>query len=290
MLNILLDKSIYFSFNKSGFLRHAKSFKPLNLENLGTVLITGASSGIGKAVKDELIKNGSKCIVTARDTTRFKNEENVEAFALDQSNWEHVKSFASKLGEIDHLVLNAGGMPDSYLENEHGVEYQCSSQLIGHFLLFMELHKQKKLKPGAKIIITSSGGMLLKKLNLANLFQQKKYDKVATYANVKRAQVIAIDEFSKMFPEYQWASMHPGWVDTRAVQESIPKFYEFTQKSLRTPDQGADTILWLLSLDRIKSGYFWFDRRVAKQNPMPFTKETSQDREKLIKEILKICK
>jgi hypothetical protein len=56
--------------------------------------------------------------------------------------------------------------------------------------------------------------------------------------------------------------MHPGWADTPAVSTSLPKFYETTKAWLRTPEQGADTIVWLAAAREIDAvtGLFWLDR------------------------------
>jgi dehydrogenase/reductase SDR family protein 12 len=288
VIDWLLDKSIYFSFDKSGYKRHQRSFQLINFEQgLGTILITGGSDGIGASLRDSLLENNQKVIITGRSEKKFIQHPNLTNKSLDLSNWEDIKSFAKELPVIGQLVLNAGGMPEEYSENSEGFEYQLSSQLLGHLVLFNELHKQKKLSPSAKILITSSGGMLLKKLNLEELFHNKNYDKVSTYANVKRAQVIIWEELAQIYPEYTWASMHPGWVKTRAVTEALPGFYNFTQKRLREPSEGADTLLWLLYQKNLPNGEFWFDRKIAKIYPFPGTQESSENRKSLLEKVFK---
>ena len=81
-----------------------------------------------------------------------------------------------------------------------------------------------------------------------------------------------------------FASMHPGWADTTAVRTSLPKFHKTMQKVLRTAEQGADTVVWLAASPRPKGtlGKFWFDRRVAAEYPLPWTRESKQARERLI--------
>lgn len=286
LINWLLDKSVYFSFDQSGYKRHQKEFSQIQTDqDLGTVLITGGSDGIGASLRDSLLSQDQKVIITGRNEKKFIQHPNLINKSLDLSNWEEIKNLVQDLPPLDHLVLNAGGMPEQYTENKQGYELQFSSQLLGHLLLFLELHKTKKLKPKAKVLITSSGGMLLKKLNIDELFNNKEYDKVATYANVKRAQVILWQELPKKYPEYQWASMHPGWVKTRAVTEALPGFYKFTEKRLREPSEGADTLLWLLYQKELPNGAFWFDRKVAKVYPFPGTQEAQKERELLMGKI-----
>jgi hypothetical protein len=56
--------------------------------------------------------------------------------------------------------------------------------------------------------------------------------------------------------------MHPGWADTRGVQESLPTFRRLTRPILRTAQEGADTIVWLAGVEPIPgpNGSFWLDR------------------------------
>jgi dehydrogenase/reductase SDR family member 12 len=282
MINYILDKSIYFSFDKTGFLRHQKLFNKIgDIGPIGNILITGGTSGIGKACTDHLLSKGNHCIVTGRDSEKFDSEENLISYQLDMINWDEIAKFVDSLDNIDHLVLNAGGMPSEYRENSYNVEYQTSSQLIGHLILFRLLKKSNKLKKGAKVIFVSSGGMLLKKLDLKTLFQNKNYDKVDQYANVKRAQIIINHSYMKRFPDFHFSAMHPGWVGTKAVSEALPSFYKFTKNRLRNNEQGADTINWLLSTNDLPSGKFWFDRQQAKTNPMSFTRPSVEEIEKL---------
>ncbi len=285
-MNTLLDKSVIFSFDRSGFERHSKSFEELpDAKSLGRVLITGGTSGIGKACADFLLDHGNQCLVTGRDQSKFENKAGLVSRSLDLSNWNEVHNFAESIEIVDHLVLNAGGMPDEYRENAHGCEYQAASQLVGHLLLFESLHRLGKLAEGAKIVIVSSGGMLLKKLDLETLFQTSRYDKVAQYANVKRAQVIMCEVLASRYTQYHFSAMHPGWVATPALEQALPGFFSFFKKRLRSHYQGADTILWLLYSNALDSGKFWFDRSQARPSPLSFTNSAESERQSLAGQI-----
>jgi len=77
--------------------------------------------------------------------------------------------------------------------------------------------------------------------------------------------------------------MHPGWADTPGLQSSLPRFYGLTKRLLRTPQEGADTIVWLgaASEPARSSGGFWHDRRERPTHRVPWTRETPADRERL---------
>lgn len=285
--NTLLDKSIMFSFDSIGYQRHSKEFAPLtgNL-NQQTSLVSGGGSGIGKSVVEFLSKQGAQVHVLGRSKEKIEalGFKGLHSYSCDLSDWHRVFQLAEELPSLDSFVANAGGMPSECLRNEFGVEFQAASQLLGHYALFRRLHELGKLKKGAKIIWVSSGGMLLKKLSMRELTENKNYDKVSCYANVKRAQVIAVEELAKQerYRDYLLASMHPGWVDTQAVKEALPKFYKILGKRLRSLDEGSDTINWLLSTEKWQSGYFWFDRRVQNPYPLSSKKEDSLNRKRLM--------
>ena len=67
------------------------------------------------------------------------------------------------------------------------------------------------------------------------------------YANAKRAQVVLNELWSKhrAASGVVFHAMHPGWADTPGVRESLPRFRALMGPLLRTPSQGADTMVWL---------------------------------------------
>lgn len=267
----LLDKSTIFSFDQTGFLRHKKKFtENLSLKNISgkNILVTGATGGIGAEVAEALSFLGGKVFFTGRNEQKGlsfeKNLSNSKFISLDMANWKDLYEFAKVCESMDYVVFNAGSMPEKLIENENGIEFQCASQLLGHYYLLVWLKEFKKLKPGARIVWVSSGGMYLKKLDLDSLFKNPHYEKVDTYANVKRAQVTLVEELALLdeWREFFIYSMHPGWVGTEGLKEALPKFYRLMKNRLRLPSEGADTILWcLLSEVPPKSGGFYFDRK-----------------------------
>lgn len=269
--NSFLDKTIVFSFDQTGFKRHKKNFKEdLNLNNLEgkNVLVTGGTSGIGAEAANFLSRLKANLFITGRNLEKGldfeKKNINSKFISLDMSNWTEVHEFAEACAPLDYVILNAGSMPEKLIKNKEGVEFQAASQLFGHYYLLLWLKKFKKLNSGARIVWVSSGGMYLKKLDLQSLEKTSDYDKVETYANVKRAQVTLVEELSKIneWNDFYIYSMHPGWVGTEGLKEALPKFYRLMEKRLRTPGEGADTIVWcLLTKDTPVSGGFYFDRK-----------------------------
>ena len=271
--NFVLDKTVVFSFDKTGFQRHKKNFNgdssQKDLSGKRT-LVTGGTSGIGGAVAKKLSRQGSIVDVTGRNKQKGESFEednaNCTFFNLDMSDWERIDEFCKQSFCYDFIVLNAGSMPDSLIVNNFKVEHQCASQLIGHYYLIQCLNQNGCLNDNARIIWVSSGGMYLKKLDLKSLFHNKNYEKVSVYANVKRAQVTLTQELSKQdfWNKIKIFSMHPGWVKTDGLSSSLPVFSRIMGKRLRNMDEGIDTILWLLLTgESLNSGGFYFDRKMV---------------------------
>lgn len=284
LLNRILDASVLWSFDLSGYLRHEKNFDESCIFPKGSrALITGGTSGIGKATAQEMIKQGVVVTVTGRNPEKgneFAESSPLIQFKnLDMSRWSEFPSFIDQLAPLDYLILNAGSMPEKFSTNAEGVELQFASQLFGHYFLAKKLSLAGKLNPGGRIVWVTSGGMYLKSLDLKTIFTNPKYDKVDQYANVKRAQVTLLPFFKDEFPEQTVMAMHPGWAATPGVEESLPGFSLIMRGRLRSPLQGADTILWALSTKkRIESGALYFDREKVSPHKFWFTKKSSKDR------------
>ena len=77
--------------------------------------------------------------------------------------------------------------------------------------------------------------------------------------------------------------MHPGWADTPSVRTALPVFHRVTRAILRTPEQGADTVVWLAAAPppRAWTGRFFFDHTPRRTYLLPFTRETEDERQAL---------
>jgi NAD(P)-dependent dehydrogenase (short-subunit alcohol dehydrogenase family) len=116
-------------------------------------------------------------------------------------------------------------------------------------------------------------------LKVADLQMGDDYKGSEQYARAKRAQVTLNEMWAaRVSPtELVFHAMHPGWADTPGVRESLPTFRKVVGPLLRTPEQGADTLVWLAA-DPVEplasSGRFWLDRRQRSIHKLPTTKKT----------------
>lgn len=138
-------------------------YNPYSLEGK-TVLVTGASSGIGQAVAIECSKLGAQVIITARNEKRLNETLNQmegnghQLFSCDLSDLEEVRSLVSNIQHIDGLVSNAGTnvmAPISFMKEED-IERIFQVNTISPMLLLKEIVKKKKINKGGSVVFTSS--------------------------------------------------------------------------------------------------------------------------------------
>jgi dehydrogenase/reductase SDR family protein 12 len=217
----------------------------------------------------------------ARDSVAREcgEEARVHLAVVDVSSLASIRSFARNFPteRADVLVHNAGVLPRER-QLVDGVELTFATNVLGPFALTGLLMDRLSRSSDARIIFVASGGLYLQRLDLSLLdVDASHFDGTRAYANAKRAQVILAHVLAEGFSEnglITFARMHPGWADTTAVRTSLPRFHSVMRHFLRSPEQAADTIIWLAASDRAKGtrGDLWFDRRVAPEYPVPFTR------------------
>ena len=150
--------------------------------------------------------------------------------------------------------------------------------MIAPFLLTRLLMPALLAAAPSRVITVSSGGMYTQRLDPATLqMPRSRYRGATAYAKAKRAQAALSREWARRLAGTGVAfhAMHPGWVNTPGVAAALPGFYQVTRPILLTPEQGADTIIWLATMppERLGSGRFWHDRRPRPEYPLPWTRE-----------------
>lgn len=139
------------------------SYNPFSLEGK-TILVTGASSGIGQATAIECSKMGAKVVITGRNEERLnetyshlEGEGHIQIIA-DLNLEESIEQLVSECPNLDGLVNNAGrgkSKPVNFLKLED-LQEVYRTNLFGVALLTKGLLKKKKIGRGASIVFTSS--------------------------------------------------------------------------------------------------------------------------------------
>lgn len=297
----VLEATIVGSFTKLGINARQRlhEFDQPSTDLSGQVaIVTGATSGIGKATAAGLMRLGAEVHVTSRSQERAEEaaaELNGQAEggsavgrALDTSDFDSILDFANyvaSLGSgVDMVIHNAGALTGEYRTNGRGTEVTLASHLIGPYLLTKELRPH--LNPNARVIWMSSGGMYSQKLDVDSIeLSEDSYSGAVAYAKAKRGQVELVTHLGPEWaPEVRMHVMHPGWVDTPGVDSGIPGFGKVMGPLLRTAEQGADTMVWLAATGggNESPGQFWLDRQPRGTSYLPWTACTKEERQKLV--------
>ena len=141
------------------------NYDPFTLEGK-TILVTGASSGIGRAAAIECSKAGAKVIITARNEERLRETHSQLANAEEQPEWimadmqkdEDIQSLVEQLPVLDGVICNAGisiNVPIAFIDREK-IQQVLDVNTIAPILLTRQLIKKKKVSKGGSIVFTSS--------------------------------------------------------------------------------------------------------------------------------------
>ncbi|MGB7859392.1 MAG: SDR family NAD(P)-dependent oxidoreductase [Acidimicrobiia bacterium] len=291
-----MSKLSIVGFTNLGYRAHAKSFAPLDSDMQGkTVVVTGATGGLGLATARRLAGLGARVAIVGRSDRKL--DEALHAIGGDAVPYRAdlslmaeirvlVESIRSNEDRIDVLINNVGVLYPERTITDEGLEASFATNLAGHFLLTNLLAPQLIESAPARIINVTSGGMYSARITPDDLqTESKEYAGAAVYARTKRGQVILTEQWAERLGATGVVvhSTHPGWAKTAGVATSLPTFNKLMKPFLRTPDQGADTIVWLASAEEPSrsTGCLWFDRREVPTHLMDSTKETEEERRAL---------
>jgi NAD(P)-dependent dehydrogenase (short-subunit alcohol dehydrogenase family) len=313
MLGSFLDKALDWTvlpgYTKLGYAARERLVGRGRLDLEGrSVMVTGASAGIGEAACNELARAGALVHLVVRNRERGEEarqrisaasgSEALELHLCDVSNLASVREFATGFaasgGPLHVLVNNAGLLPAERTHTDEGFELSFATNVLGPFLLTSLLLGPLRRSAPSRVINVSSGGMYTERIRLDDLqLERREFDGAAFYAHTKRAEVILSEEWGRRLAPDRITvhSVHPGWVATAGVQESLPRFNKVMGPLLRDPDQGADTIVWLAGSPEAarSTGEFWHDRRPRPKHRIPRTRETPEERVRLFDECERLC-
>ena len=299
VVDAVLEFTVVASFSRVGFIVRRWLYRwPAGFPTMNgaVVVVTGATSGLGREVAMSMAHLGAHVVLVVRDAERGQRtcdeiiarsgNSNVEVVVGDLGDFTSVSAAAEQLrrfGAIDVLAHNAGSLQHELERSPQGIELTVAVHLLGPYLLTRLTMPQ--LEAGnARIIWVTSGGMYSQPLDVDALATGlAKYDGVATYARVKRAQVSLVARWAPRLASrgIEMEAMHPGWADTPGVQRSLPSFRRVMAPLLRSSVEGADTIIWLAtSRGAREPGGLWLDRRSRRLHRLARTRRSDSTRER----------
>jgi NAD(P)-dependent dehydrogenase (short-subunit alcohol dehydrogenase family) len=289
-------------FTRLGFSKSRKHWNPLSAY-LGDrhALVTGATSGVGEAAASALAGLGARVTLVARDkgkaeaTARAIRERtgnpHVAVELCDLSVMSQVHALADRLLAsglaIDILVNNAGALFNPRQQTAEGFEKSFALLLLSPYILTERLQPLLAKSGSARIVNVSSGGMYTQKIRPEDLQSSSgSYSGSVAYARAKRGLMILTEEWARRWQDDGIVvnAMHPGWADTPGVESSLRTFYRVTRRLLRSPEEGADTAVWLAAATEAGkvSGKFWLDREQHPSHIFKHTQETPAERALLL--------
>ncbi len=254
-----------------------------------TVLITGATSGIGKVAATELAGMGAQVIVHGRNAEkaaavqqeiiRTTGNDQVTILLADLSVKAGVRkladTFANRYDKLDVLVNNAGGVMNKQREvTVDGWEKTISLNVLAPFMLSALLYPKLQAAGEGRIINVSSAAHRMAKARLDDFMYEKDYNPLRAYGDAKLYVILLGQEFTRrtrQFPQHNVAmnALHPGVVATNFAGESnsfYNFFFRFFRLFLISPEKGADTMIYLASQPEgvQHSGGYYIKRKLAK--------------------------
>lgn len=221
-----------------------------------TVVVTGASAGIGAASARQLHQLGATVVPVGRSpekTAAVAAEIGVEPWLADFTRLSEVRALAGKLTElprIDVLLNNAGGTWPTSQITEDGYERTFQVNHLAPYLL-TRLLQDTLIASTARVVTTSSAVHGQGRINLENLDSAGEFTGMRAYANSKLANVLFAVELQRRWgPEgVQATCAHPGVVGSDFGRDSavVGAFYRLARPFLTSPRKGAETLVWLAS-------------------------------------------
>jgi len=197
------------------------------------ILITGATSGIGKQTATTLAKMGATVVITGRnkesgesalaEIKQLSGNTNIELLLADISSKsgisQLVNQFKSKFNSLDVLINNAGSAASERKLNNDGVELNFATNVLAPYQLTTQLMDLLK-KSTSPRVVTLMGGDLPKKLDMDNLQGEESFDGLNYYSQSKLTMMAMMYEFAEQVKETKITInvCYPGQASTNMTQ------------------------------------------------------------------------
>ena len=243
-------------------------------------LVTGANSGLGYETSKFLLEKGAKVIMCSRDLKKgerakqkllkFNYTGDIELIELDLSDLEKVKNVAlyikNKFNSLDVLINNAGIMAPPKTLSKQGFEIQFAVNHLAHMLLTLELLPMLEDKKNSRVVTVTSGVQYFGKIEWKDLQGETKYDRWASYAQSKLANVMFGLELNSKLKENNSKTSsllaHPGFARTNLQPKSVEAnkswqeelAYKFMDPMFQSAKMGALPQIAAATLPKVNGG------------------------------------
>ena len=225
-----------------------------------TIVITGASDGIGAAAARTLKANGHNVVIVGRDPDKTKaiaSEISAPFEIADFADLDQVAQLAASLIKkyeaIDVLANNAGVMFGTFQKTVDGFERTFQVNHLAPFLLTHLLH-DKLVSSKATVVNTSSmTAKMWGQLDLGDLNNEISYDEKRAYGTAKLCNILFTKELDRRYRAagIKAVAFHPGVVSTNFASDPMSAFHKVYHSEgkptlpMISPDAGADQLIWI---------------------------------------------
>lgn len=270
---------------------------PSSIMSGKTVLVTGATNGIGYIAACELARKGAQTVLVSRNAekcavtvAKIKNEtgnNQVEFIAADLSTkagvQEAAHEFKKRHTRLDVLLNNAGAMFMSRQVSSDGIEMTIALNHLNYFHLTILLLDVLKASGPARIVSVSSDAHRNGKINFDDIQLEKGYSGMKAYSQSKLANVLFTYEMARKLEGSKVTAnaLHPGFVDTGFAKNNggLVSFGMSLLKPMqRKVHEGAETSIYLASSPEVEgvSGKYFTDCKAVPSAPISYQKATAE--------------
>jgi len=257
-------------------------------------IITGATSGIGKATATYLAKEGMQLIWPVRNLEKgekVKKEisdatgnNNIRLMLCDLESLDSVRNFAGafkkEFSQLDLLINNAGVWFSKREVTKDGYEKNFAINHLSHFLLTMLLLDTLKSSGNARIISLSSDAHRFTDMNFDDLQSEKSYNNFKAYGQSKLANILFVKKLSELLKGSGVIvnCLHPGVVATHLFDKMGGFMKGVFGMMMISPEKGAATSIYLATSDEVKevSGEYFKKKKITKSLAASYNKESAE--------------
>ncbi len=263
-----------------------------------TVVVTGATNGIGEVTALELARMGARVIGVGRNPTkcadsaeriqRETGNPQVEYLVADLSLRAQVRQLAAKVLEkadkLDVLVNNAGAYNAQRMESAEGIEMTWALNHLNYFLLTHLLLDALKPSPAGRVVNVSSDAHRRSAIRFDDVQFKTGYSGFPVYGHSKLANVMFTYELARRLEGTPVTAnvLHPGFVATGFGLNNgglMGVAMRIMQKlGARTPQQGAKTSIYLASSSDVQgvSGKYFAAKRAVDSNRASYDRDVAE--------------
>ncbi|WP_199243460.1 SDR family NAD(P)-dependent oxidoreductase [Hymenobacter sedentarius] len=257
------------------------------------MLVTGATSGIGKVTATELASMGAHVVLLARNAAKAEatqqeikaaaGHDHVDVLLADLADLEQVRraaaEFNARYPRLDVLVNNAGLIFGAERQlSADGNELGLATNHLGPFLLTALLLKKLQASPAARVVNLASLAHKFAKPNLADIQSAQHYSAARVYANTKLYNIMFTQELARRLRAHGIGhvttnAVHPGAVASNFGDSAggwLGKLTQLARPFMLSVEKGAETSIFLASspeVANVSGGYFAKKKAVPVQHP-----------------------